>query len=395
MKCIAWENLYLFRSTGRPKLSVDVEDIEFLRSLRFKYVEIAKILGVSRATLYRRIDEEGLSECTFTDISDRNLDQVVIDIKQQHPNDGERLLIGHLATRKIVVPRTRVRESIHRVDPEGTALRRSIAIRRRVYHSSGPNAIWHIDGNHKLIRWRFVIHGGIDGYSRVAMFLKCSDNNCASTVLSCFSEAVDIHGLPESIRSDLGGENQDIWTYMVEQHSNAGAVITGSSTHNERIERLWRDVFRCVGILYHDTFTMLEQTGKLDPLNEVDLYSLHFIFLPRINDTLQSFIQSWNNHSLSTENNFTPNQLFIRGAIQQNVLPQHPTPTLSTATTPQPSQRVEVPRIKFNECARLQARLESTINPLGLSPDFGCSLYLQTISIVGRHLQNCSNCYMT
>ena len=27
--------------------------------------------------------------------------------------------------------------------------------------------IWHIDGNHKLIRWRFVVHRGIDGYSRM------------------------------------------------------------------------------------------------------------------------------------------------------------------------------------------------------------------------------------
>ena len=33
---------------------------------------------------------------------------------------------------------------------------------------------------------------------------------------------------------------------MAESHSTDSAVITGSSVHNERIERLWRDVFRCV-----------------------------------------------------------------------------------------------------------------------------------------------------
>ena len=27
-----------------------------------------------------------------------------------------------------------------------------------------PNSLWHIDGYHKLIRWRIVIHGVIDGY---------------------------------------------------------------------------------------------------------------------------------------------------------------------------------------------------------------------------------------
>ena len=65
-------------------------------------------------------------------------------------------------------------------------------------------------------------------------------------MLSCFSEAVETHGLPNRIRSDLGGENVDVWRYiMIEQHSNADSVITGASTHNQRIERLWRDVYRC------------------------------------------------------------------------------------------------------------------------------------------------------
>ncbi|KAK3702165.1 hypothetical protein QZH41_015071, partial [Actinostola sp. cb2023] len=41
----------------------------------------------------------------------------------------------------------------------------------------------HIDGHHKLILWRIVVHGGIDGYSRVIVFLKTSTNNMASTVL--------------------------------------------------------------------------------------------------------------------------------------------------------------------------------------------------------------------
>ena len=26
---------------------------------------------------------------------------------------------------------------------------------------AGPNALWHIDGHHALIRWRLVTHGGL------------------------------------------------------------------------------------------------------------------------------------------------------------------------------------------------------------------------------------------
>ena len=40
-----------------------------------------------------------------------------------HPNDGERLMIGHLRQREIILPHKRVRASIHRVDPINTAIR--------------------------------------------------------------------------------------------------------------------------------------------------------------------------------------------------------------------------------------------------------------------------------
>jgi len=114
--------------------------------------------------LYRRL-EDGISrETRYSDMSDSDLDSLVREIKRAHPNDGERLMIGHLSRYGVTVPRARLRGSIHRVDPVGTRMR-SVTI-RRVYCSAGPNAVWDIDGNHKLIRWRFVIHGGIDGYSR-------------------------------------------------------------------------------------------------------------------------------------------------------------------------------------------------------------------------------------
>jgi hypothetical protein len=382
---------------GRPRISVDIEDIEFLSQLRFSYTEIARILQISRSTLYRRLENEGISRFSkYSDITDSDLDRELIEIKLDHPNDGERLLIGHLAARGIIVPRVRIRASIHRVDPENTRLRRSVTIRRRTYHVEGPNAVWHVDGNHKLIRWRMVIHGSIDGYSRSVTFLKCSNNNRASTVLSAFTSAVELHGLPERIRTDLGGENVGIWQYMVEQHNTTRAVITGSSTHNERIERLWRDVYRCVGVLYHDCFRELEDRNSLNPLNETDIYCLHYIYIPRINLTLEKFAESWNNHSLSSENNFTPNQLFIQGAIQQNMTPYYP-PNISIRVAgdgqlPSPSDHVTVPQNGFVPCPSLYRDI-SRIDPLDSSDDFGRHLYLRVQNVVGLHLViGCNEC---
>ena len=43
--------------------------------------------------------------------------------------------------------------------------------------------------------------------------------------------------------------------YMLDSHNGDPlCVLTGSSTHNERIERLWRDVHRCV-VHFADIFS--------------------------------------------------------------------------------------------------------------------------------------------
>jgi len=121
-------NLYSSGTSGCPRVSVNVDEIEFLRSLRFSFKEIAKILGISRATLYRRLDEEGLSSnCTYSNISDQDLDSYLVSIKRSHPNDGECLLAGHLCCLGIIVPRSQLRGSIHLVDPKNTAARRSVS----------------------------------------------------------------------------------------------------------------------------------------------------------------------------------------------------------------------------------------------------------------------------
>ena len=51
-------------------------------------------------------------------------------------------------------------------------------------------------------------------------------------------------------------------------------TVTGSSTHNHRIERLWRDLHRSVTKLYYELFYHLESLQSLDPLNELHLFAL-------------------------------------------------------------------------------------------------------------------------
>ena len=99
-----------------------------------------------------------------------------------------------------------------RVDPRGVASDRCCK-----YNVCMPNSLWHIDGyhRHRLIKWHIVIHGGIDGYSRLLVYLRASSNNRSDTVLDCFMNAVREYGLPSRVRSDKGGENVLVSQFMV------------------------------------------------------------------------------------------------------------------------------------------------------------------------------------
>ena len=169
-------------------------------------------------------------------------------------------------------------------------------------------------------RWRFVIHGAIDGFSRLPVFLRCSTNNTADQVFEYFLDAVQQYGRPLRVRSDMGGENIRVAEYMwSHQHAGLGqGMIMGRSVHNQRIERLWRDVYQGCLSLYYNIFMHLESSGLLDPCNEMHLFVLHYIYQARIQQSLDSFRQAYINHPLSSCGNHTPAQLFISGAIHQS-----------------------------------------------------------------------------
>lgn len=125
-----------------------------------------------------------------------------------------------------------------------------------------------------------VVHGGVDGYTRIPVYLHAGTNNRPQTVTDLFTRAIEEYGLPSRVRSDKGGENVGVSMYMLEhplRGPGRGSMIVGRSVHNQRIERLWRDVYEGVLYIYYHLFYHLEECGVLDPANPSDLYILHYV----------------------------------------------------------------------------------------------------------------------
>ncbi|KAI4901165.1 hypothetical protein NFI96_006000 [Prochilodus magdalenae] len=224
--------------------------------------DIAVLFGVGERTVYRRMAEHGIRVSDlFTSIDNGELDTMVCEILSCHPNTGYKMMVGLLNARGIRIQRHRVQEAVSREDPEGTVMRtlRLQTLRCRRYSVPSPNSLWHIDGNHKLIRWRIVVHGGIDGFSRLIVYLNVATNNRASTVPGSFT-----YGVPSRVR----------------------------------IQKLWRDVFGGVLDLFYTIFCNLEREGLFNPDKEIHIYALHWVFLPQIQKHLQFFKDGWNHHRL-------------------------------------------------------------------------------------------------
>ena len=88
----------------------------------------------------------------YSDINDQELDSLVVQIKHDFPNAGYRLMEGYLLQQGHRVLQVRIRDSMRRVDPDGVAIRWASTIPRSKYSVASPLSLWHVDGNHKLIR---------------------------------------------------------------------------------------------------------------------------------------------------------------------------------------------------------------------------------------------------
>lgn len=178
------------------------------------------------------------------------------------------------------------------------------------------------------------------------------------------------------------------------------SVITGRSVHNQRIERLWAELNRVVSYHYSGLFTFMEDQGILDSLNELHLFCLHYIYLPRIERAAAEFRDQWNHHGLSTERGQTPLQLWHAGVIHQAGLdniaiasifdvdesygndPDGPLPELETANN------VEIPENNFFINDITMNIIQQLFNPFENDGNHGINLFSALLGFLLRQFDD-------
>ncbi|XP_059371889.1 uncharacterized protein LOC132109648 [Carassius carassius] len=251
-------------------------------------------------------------------------------------------------------------------------------------------------GNNRLsfIRYGLVIFGAIDGYSRKIMYLGPATDNKASTALGFFLQSVERHGFPLRVRGDQGVENVEIARCMFSVRCcGRGSYISGKSVHNQRSERLWRDIWMAVTNIYYDVLHSLEEEGLLEPTNSLHLFCCQFVFLPRLQASLDSFTSGWNNHPLRTESNRSPDQLWEIGLLQNPVPPPVQSEIAqdddsdwdTDSISDQPWTGIVVPPVECPLTEELKAQIQTFFNPTSHSQNYGRDKYLEVLNFVLLH----------
>lgn len=161
--------------TGRPGRPRKVLSEPILREIfragrNIKVSQAARALNVHRHTVAHYLRSYQIRKQEYSRLSDEELDILVEEFKRKRPTTGLSYLRGHLLRRGWRIQRDRLLASISRVDGIRKVLRNNSTIKRRKYVSPRPNAVWHIDGHHKLGPWGFIIHASIDECDSIVSF---------------------------------------------------------------------------------------------------------------------------------------------------------------------------------------------------------------------------------
>ncbi|KAK0134343.1 hypothetical protein N1851_005019 [Merluccius polli] len=261
---------------------------------------------ISIRTLKRRCRKLGL----FRRRSQTDINQVIAFVQEELRGNGQmqgyRWLHLRAVQRGLVVSQETVRQIIKALDPHGVEMRRAHRLRRRLYTTRGPNALWHMDSYDKLKPFGICINGCIDGYSRYVLWMEAyTTNNDPKVIASYYLQCVErVGGCPERLRADRGTENghvEGMHNFLRREHGDAFAgeksFLYGRSTANQRIESWWGILRKQSVQFWMNLFKSVQDAGHFSG-DSLDKSLMQFCFLELVQKELDEVVRTWNSHRI-------------------------------------------------------------------------------------------------
>ncbi len=262
-------------------------------------------------------------------ITDQELSDVLVYLRfhagEITYGEGIRTIKGYLAARGIFVSERRIMMTMRNIDTDGVVYRTRMRLERGTYSCLGPMEMFHADANCKLCHWRIYFHGCIDGFSHYIVYCNVAGKNDSATVAPFFEAGcAKVGDYPFHLRTDRGWENRGMWQAMAYNRGRdyLKCVFVGPSTRNVRIERLWLTLGNHKIMKWRRRFLDMEKHHGLDRHNNLHLYCLHRVFLPRIDYELQIWVEAQNNKPHESDpmvqSRRSPKQRFQEGLLEFN-----------------------------------------------------------------------------
>ena len=263
-------------------------------------------MSIGLSTLKRRLTSLGLSR--KSNISDDELRSAIEkELGKSGCFVGYGKMWARIRKRGIIVKRTRVMTFLKELDPDGVETRRKKRLRRRAYHTKGPNFIWYIDGHDKLKPCGFSVHGCVDGFSRRLHWPEVGPTNKNSEVIAKFylDTVKQLSGVPRKIRWDDGTENSVIEalhtflrSFHADENAGPGFFNIGRSTANQRIESNWSQFVRDGPGWRINFFKDLSDLGLFNSTDPVHQECLRFCFMQILRNERNEVAEMWDQHTI-------------------------------------------------------------------------------------------------
>ena len=151
-----------------------------------------------------------------------------------------------------------------------------------------------------------MVFGQIDGYSRLISSLHIPTDNQVETASGFFIDSIREYGVRSRICTDRESEFNNV-NFLMDKliGDNRRNLMKGSSVHNQRIERFWRDVFMEFLDRYCRLFSQMEREDVLDIGNGINMFVLQYIYASSLEVDLKAWATLHNNHGVRREKHKT------------------------------------------------------------------------------------------